>query len=63
MEMMSQMMSQSKSQQGVGDACAKMMPQFADSQDSGSECFEMISRMAASCCGIQQEGDKIIKEA
>ena len=58
-----ELMSQSKGQQGVGDACAEMMSQFADSQGNGSECLEMMSQMAACCCGVQQKGDKIIKEA
>ena len=62
MEMMSQMMSHSKDQQGVSDACAEMMSRFADPQGSGSECFEMMSQMMASCCGLRQEDDKIIKE-
>ena len=57
-----EMMSQSKGQQGVGDACAEMISRFADPQGSGNECFEMMSQMMASCCGLQQEGDKIIKE-
>jgi hypothetical protein len=57
-----EMMSQMKEQQGVGDACAEMMSRFADTQGSGSECFEMMSQMMDSYCGIQQEGDKIIKE-
>jgi hypothetical protein len=57
-----EMLSQSKGQQGMGDACAEMMSQLADPQGSGSECFEMMSQMMASCCGIQQEDDKIIKE-
>lgn len=57
-----EMMSQLKEQQGVGDACAEMMSRFTDPQGSGSEYFEMMSQMMASCCGIQQEDDKIIKE-
>ena len=57
-----EMMSQMKEQQGVGDACAEMMSRFADPQGSDGEFFEMMSQMMNSCCGIQQEGDKIIKE-
>ena len=57
-----EMMSQMKDQQWVGDTCAEMMSRFADPQGSGSEFFEMMSQMMASCCGIQQEDDKIIKE-
>jgi hypothetical protein len=57
-----EMMSQMKEQQGVGDACAEMMSRFTDPQGSNSEFFEMMSQMMNSCCGIQQEDDKIIKE-
>ncbi|HSG16161.1 MAG TPA: hypothetical protein VLE70_07555 [Anaerolineae bacterium] len=58
-----EMMSQSKGQQGEGDACAKIMAPFANLQDSGGECFEMMRQMMASCCGIEHEGDSTTREA
>ena len=63
MEMMSQMMPQSKGQQGIGDACAKMMARFTNPQGSDGECFEMMSQMMASCCNIEQEDSSITREA
>jgi len=63
MKMMSQMISQSKDRQGVGEACAEMMSQFVDPESSGSDFFETMSQMMASCCGIQEKDDQIIKEA
>jgi hypothetical protein len=63
MEMMSQMIFQSKDQQGVGNACAEMMSQFIDPQGSGSEFLGMMSEMMASCCNIQQEVDETIRKA
>ena len=63
MDMMSQLISQSKDRQGVGEACAEMMSQIVDPDGSGSDFFETMSQMMASCCGIQEEDDEIIKEA
>ena len=63
MEMMSQIMFQSKDQQGAGSACAKMMSQFADPQGGGSEFLEKMSQMMDSCCDMQQEDDKTIRKA
>ena len=62
-EMMAQMTSQSKDQQGVGDPCAEMMSQFASRQEMGDEFSEMMSQMFASCCGFQAETDKTTKMA
>jgi hypothetical protein len=63
MEMVSQIMSDSKDQQGAGNACAEMMSQFADPQGGGSEILEKMSQMMDSCCGMQQENDKTIRKA
>jgi hypothetical protein len=57
-----EMMSQSKGQLEVGDACAEIMSHFADPQGSGIEFFEMMSQMMTSCCGIQHEDQEIIKK-
>ena len=63
MEMVSQIMSDSKDQQGAGNACAEMMSQFADPQGGGSEILEKMSQMMDSCCGMQQEDDETIRKA
>ena len=63
MEMMSQLVSQSKDQQGTGNACTELMSQFADPQGGDSEFLEMMSQMMDSCCGMQQEDDKTIRKA
>ena len=63
MEMMSQMMSNSKDQKRAGNACAEMMSQFADPQDGGSVILEKMSQMMDSCCGMQQEDDETIRKA
>lgn len=63
MEMMSQMMSNSREQQGAGSACAEMISQFTDSQGGGSEILEEMSKMMGSCCGMQQEDDETIRKA
>ncbi|UCC53919.1 MAG: hypothetical protein JSV68_08085 [Anaerolineaceae bacterium] len=63
MEMMAQMMPQSKEQYGMDEACAEMMSQFSGRQEAGDEFFEMMSQMFASCCGFQAETDKTTKMA
>ena len=63
MEMMSQIMFQSKDQQGAGSACAEMMSQFAEPQGGDSEFLEKMSQMMDSCCDMQQEDDKTIRKA
>jgi len=63
MEMMSQIMFQSKDQEGAGSACAEMMSQFAEPQGGDSEFLEKMSQMMDSCCDMQQEDDKTIRKA
>ncbi len=57
-----EMMSQSKGQPEVGDACVEIMSHFADPQGSGAEFLEMMSQMMSSCCAIQHEDEEIIKK-
>jgi hypothetical protein len=63
MEMMAQMLPQSKEQHGIDEACAEMISQFTGRQEAGDEFSEMMSRMFASCCGFQAETDKTTKKA
>ena len=62
MEMISKMTSPSKSRQESGDLCADLMSQFVEPKGNGSDCIEMMSQMITSCCGNQQEDEKIIKK-